>query len=135
MIVDYSKGKIYNVWDNGYNMCYVGSTTQPLSKRMEWHRRDYKQFSKGNRHRITVFNIFDKYGVNNCKIELVENYTCTNKEELQAREGYFIRNTECINRCVPGRSTSEWCEDNKDRVKELKKKKKKKKQKRKKTMV
>ena len=43
-MVDYSKGKIYKIWDNLYTICYVGSTTQPLSKRMVKHRCDYKRY-------------------------------------------------------------------------------------------
>jgi hypothetical protein len=32
-----------------------------------------------------------KYGIENCKIELVEAYPCENKEELRKREGYWIK--------------------------------------------
>ena len=116
-MVDYSKGKIYKIWDNGYNICYVGSTTQPLSKRMECHRRAFKKYLNGEYHNITVFSIFREYGVENCKIEWVENYECNSKEELHSREGYYIKNTDCVNRCIAGRTTQQWKEDNKERVK------------------
>ena len=40
----------------------------------------------------------------NCKIELVENYACNSKEELNAREGFYIQNNECVNKLVAGRT-------------------------------
>ena len=69
---DYSKGKIYRIWDNGFNKCYIGSTISTLSKRMEGHRAKYKQYKSGNHHYTTLFQLFDEYAVSNCKIELLE---------------------------------------------------------------
>ena len=46
--------------------------------------------------------MFEKYGVENCKIYLVELYPCETKEELFAREGYHIKNNKCVNRYVAG---------------------------------
>ena len=39
----YEKGQIYKIVDIGQTKMYIGSTTEPLSKRMERHRSDYKQ--------------------------------------------------------------------------------------------
>ena len=35
----YQNGKIYKIVDNGYNLCYYGSTVQPLSKRLASHKK------------------------------------------------------------------------------------------------
>ena len=43
----YENGKIYKLVDVGYNKCYIGSTCESLSKRMERHRKQYKEYSKG----------------------------------------------------------------------------------------
>ena len=117
-MVDYSKGEIYKIWDNGYNMCYVGSTTQPFSKRMEVHRSKYKAFVNDKYNWISLFDMFDKYGVEKCKIELVENYTFNTKEELHSREGVHQRECTCVNKSIAGRSIQEWREDNKDNIKQ-----------------
>ena len=45
-MVDYRKGQIYKVCDQTFTKCYIGSTTQPLSKRMEKHRSDFKKYLK-----------------------------------------------------------------------------------------
>ena len=49
--------------------------------------------------------MFEEFGLDNCKIELIENFPCNNREELHAREGYHIQQTECINKATPGLNT------------------------------
>ena len=94
----YASGKIYKVVDNAYTMCYYGSTIQLLSRRMVHHRMHYKLFGEGRRDRISVFDIFDAHGIDNCKIELVEECPCESKEHLHKRESFYIQNNECVNK-------------------------------------
>ena len=56
----------------------------------------------------------DEYGVANCKIELIENYPCNSKEELLRREGEYIKNIECVNKCVAGRTAKEYKQEHKE---------------------
>jgi adenylate kinase family enzyme len=108
----YQNGKIYKIVDNGYNLCYYGSTCQPLSKRLSTHKKDYQRYTDGRKDRpITLCKIFDEYGVNNCKIELVELFACNSKEELHKREGEFIRENECVNKFIPGRTQAEYARE------------------------
>ena len=104
----YENGKIYKIVDNGYNMCYIGCTCESLSQRMARHRHHYNSYLKGNHGKTRSFDIFDKYDITNCKIELVENYPCNNKDELRRREGFYIQNTECINKHIAGRTPQEY---------------------------
>ena len=112
----YHNGKIYKIVDVGYNKCYVGSTTEKLSMRMVRHRSDYKRYKNGKINKITSFDLFDKYGIENCKIELVENVKCETKEELLKKEGEYIRQTDCMNKLLVGRTKKEYCEDNREEV-------------------
>ena len=112
----YHNGKIYKIVDVGYNKCYVGSTTEKLSMRMVRHRSDYKRYKNGKINKITSFDLFDKYGIENCKIELVENVKCETKEELLKKEGEYIRQIDCMNKLLVGRTKKEWYEDNKAEV-------------------
>ena len=112
----YHNGKIYKIVDVGYNKCYVGSTTEKLSMRMVRHRSDYKRYKNGKIYKITSFDLFDKYGIENCKIELVENVKCETKEELLKKEGEYIRQIDCMNKLLVGRTKKEWYEDNKAEV-------------------
>ena len=117
MMTDYSKGQIYKVVDNGLNMCYIGSTTQKLCKRMAQHRADFKKKMNDSSYRNTsIFTIFQKYGVENCKVELIEKYPCERKEELMAREGYFIKEMECVNKHIMSRTNKEYYQDNKEYI-------------------
>lgn len=105
----YSKGKIYKIVDNAYNVCYYGSTVQTLSNRMAKHRIDYYNYKNGDKNKFTTaFNIFDEYGIENCKIELVEMFPCHNKDELRKKEGEYIRQNSCVNKSIPCRSKQEW---------------------------
>ena len=107
----YQRGKIYKIVDVGYNKCYIGSTTEKLlSNRMSKHRNHYRNFKQDTANQLyyIVFELFDEFDLTNCKIELIENYPCNSKEELLSREGFYILNTECINKRVAGRTKQQY---------------------------
>lgn len=113
---DYKNGKVYVIRNTENDSVYVGSTTQPLSRRMAGHRGDVDR-------RITkLYNMMNEIGIDKFYIELIENYPCNNKEELFVREGYFIREYDSFkngyNGRIEGRSTKEYREDNKEKRKE-----------------
>ena len=110
----YQNGKIYKIVDVGYNKCYIGSTCEELSQRMARHRNRYTAYKSGKKGKTTCFNIFEEYGVENCKIELVEYCSCDTKEELRRKEGEYIKNTDCVNKIIAGRTVKQYREDNKD---------------------
>ena len=115
----YENGKIYKITDVGYNKCYIGSTCESLSKRMERHRKQYKEYIKGRmKKKTTAIDIFNEFGIENCTIELIENYPCQSKEELFKREGGHIKATECVNRQIAGRTQQEWKLDNPEQARE-----------------
>ena len=115
----YQNGKIYKIVDNGYNKCYIGSTIEALSVRMAKHRSGYRNYLNGGDTRsFKVWDIFDEFGMENCKIELVEEYPCENKIQLQKRECFHIQNINCVNKRVEGRTAQEYREVHKERIKE-----------------
>ena len=102
---DYANGRIYKIepiCEHDENEVYYGSTCQLLCKRMDKHRSDYKCWLNGKRDKTYSYELFDKYGVENCKIYLVELYPCETKEELLSREGHYIKNNKCVNRYAAG---------------------------------
>ena len=77
---DYKKGKIYRIVNDENKKFYVGSTVQPLHKRMNEHRTKHnKCMSK-------------KLGVDikECSIILIENYPCKDKPELLRKEREYF---------------------------------------------
>jgi hypothetical protein len=115
-MVNYNNGKIYAIRSSQSDKIYIGSTVQRLSKRKSQHKEKYLKYLNGKHHYITSFDIL-KY--DDWYIELLENYSCINKEELLKREGELIRDNNCVNRCIAGRSFNVWYEQN--REKQLKK--------------
>ena len=43
------------------------------------------------------FELFDKYGVDNCHILPIHIYECESNNELQARKRFFFKHLPCIN--------------------------------------
>ena len=116
----YHNGKIYQITDIGYNKCYIGSTTESLSLRMARHRANYKSFLSGGKgSHIRLFEIFNEFGIENCKIQLVEYFKCDTLQELQRREGEVIKITDCVNKLVAGRTRKEYRDDNRDKLREI----------------
>ena len=115
----YRNGKIYKVVDNAYTSCYYGSTVEQLSKRMAKHRRDYNLYKEGKKAFYTIYKLCDEFQLENCKIELVELYPCNSKEELAKQEGTYIKDNDCVNKKVEGRSKQQWRKDHPEVAKEI----------------
>ena len=117
---DYANGRIYKIepiCEHDENEVYYGSTCQLLCKRMDKHRTNYKCWLNGSKTYTSSYILFEKYGVENCKIYLVELYPCETKEELFAREGYHIKNNKCVNRIVAGRTQKQYYEEHCEMIK------------------
>lgn len=113
---DYKNAKVYVIRSYQTDDVYIGSTTQKLSKRMASHRRDYKCYLNGKHHYVTSFKLVE---LGDAYIELVEEYPCNSKDELNKREGEVMRTTEnCVNKCIAGRTCKEYREDNRKKIRE-----------------
>jgi Uri superfamily endonuclease len=117
--MDYKNGKIYKLYSPSKNIIYIGSTTQSLSKRLSKHLSDYKMYNNNSKHYYSSFLVLE---CEDYKIELLEEYECNNKQQLEKKEGEYIKNYECCNEFVAGRTRKEWYNDNIDKVKERDKK-------------
>lgn len=117
---DYQNGKIYKIepiCEHEPHDIYIGSTTQQyLSKRFEQHKTMYNKWKDDNKNYISVFEIFDVYGVSNCAIFLVETFPCNSKDELHAKEGEYIKSLQCKNKVVAGRAHSMYYNDNREKI-------------------
>jgi hypothetical protein len=50
---------------------------------------------------------------------LIELFSCNSKDELTARERFYIDTIPCVNHCL--QSKKEWCEANKEAIAEQRK--------------
>ena len=104
-------GIIYKLTDNS-DKVYYGSTKNKLHKRLSNHKNDGECMSR----------YMDS---DSMQIECIEQYYFDTdidyKPFLKKREGYYIRNFECINEKIPGRTTkeskAEYYEKNKEKIK------------------
>lgn len=98
----YEQGKIYKICDISYKKIYYGSTTQSLAQRFGEHRAKYRRYKNGDYNYNTVFLLFEEFGLDKCKIELVELFPCNSKIELHQKEGEYIRINKCVNKNIAG---------------------------------
>ena len=101
---DYSQGKIYKIVCNKTGLVYIGSTCKTLEERLKGHEYDMKRFihirnnlpDKLKKTKFcTSFYIFLN---KDYKIELIENYPCNTRLELETKECEHMRfNQESVN--------------------------------------
>ena len=101
----YNSSKIYKLV-NSQGMTYYGSTINTIEKRKSRH---YCSFKSGT-STYTSKLLFESGLV--VTAELVEHYPCNSKEELEARERYWIEHFPCVNKVIPGRTAKEYYRDN-----------------------
>jgi hypothetical protein len=111
--MDYSQSKIYMIsptlefYDEGD--VYIGSTTQSLDRRLTYHMNN--PFNDKTRNCSSSL-LVNKYSRENLKIELICDFPCKNKTELNNREGQEIKKQKCLNIRVEGRKPYQYREDN-----------------------
>ncbi|ARF12390.1 hypothetical protein Klosneuvirus_5_60 [Klosneuvirus KNV1] len=90
-MTSYQHGKIYKITSDETEQIYIGSTIQPLHKRLIQHRNKYKRYKNGTYHYLSSFEIVN---YDDAVIILIENYPCNTKEELFIREQYWKDNLD-----------------------------------------
>ena len=78
--MDYKNGKIYKIISDETDFVYIGSTTQPLTKRLYCHKIACKKRTS------KVYKIMNEIGADNFRIILIKDFPCERKEQLCAEE-------------------------------------------------
>ena len=97
-------GRIYIIRSKQIDKVYVGSTFETLNERFRLHKLKQDCTS------VEILKYPD------ATIELLECYECENDEELRKREGYYIRQHDCVNVRIAGRTRQEYYQDNKEKI-------------------
>ncbi len=90
--------KLYKIWSPHGDLVYIGSTSQSLCRRFANHRSEFRNRSENQTLGCKSYLIFSAYGLENCKIELIETFESSNIEERRKVEGEYIRNMQCVNK-------------------------------------
>lgn len=102
-MVNYQNGKIYRIPVGDEE--YIGSTAQTLSQR----RNNHFQKSKVANYKLyqAINNLPEQW--NGISLYLLEKYPCNSKEELEARERYWIEQRKpSLNHKIPTRTKAEY---------------------------
>jgi len=105
---DYSKSKIYILRSSQTDKVYVGSTIQSLKERLRQHKKSLKRGSCITSSKIVCYD--------DVEIVLLEDYPCNSKAELSKKEGEYIRELNCVNIRVAGRTKEQYRIDNKEQT-------------------
>ena len=114
MAINYNNSKIYKIVSPTTAKIYIGSTTQPLCKRIAAHLTNYRAYIIDNTKKyMTSYEIL-KLG--DYSIKLIEECNFENREQLRQREGYYIKLNRdiVVNKKIEGRTQKEWESDNKE---------------------
>jgi group I intron endonuclease len=84
----YTKARVYKLTNDQTDDEYVGSTCNPLYKRLGQHKADSTKERCKNR---PLYQLMNKIGKQNFQMVLLEEYPCENREQLRARESYYIK--------------------------------------------
>jgi hypothetical protein len=96
-MVNYQQGKIYKIIDNTNGNIYIGSTCKnTLAQRLSQHTSSYRKYTeKSIGCCLASYHIIKN---EDYKIILIEDFSCENRDQLRAREQYWIDNTVCVNK-------------------------------------
>jgi len=116
---NYQQARIYRIHSPLSSKQYIGSTTQPLAKRLSAHKAAYRRYVRAGEERgwISSFEVLGA-GLDAVRIEEVEECPCACRRELEVRERHHIQcaGEGCVNKNVPGRSKGEWVSANREHV-------------------
>jgi len=112
----YAEGKIYIIKNTINDLVYIGSTIEPLYKRM------YNHTCRKGRIVQPIYGAIKEFGKDCFSIEELEKYPCESKQELHAREGYWIKQYDSVNNgyncCIAGRTNKEYRKENPEKKRE-----------------
>ena len=96
--------------------CVYWKHNTTIKKKNNGHKKNLKDNIKHNR--CSIYNKVVELGKEHLYIELIEHCPRETKEELQKREGHFIRGMGTVNHQKMGRTVSEYQQSYRDNNKE-----------------
>lgn len=120
-------GRIYKIIAINGHESYVGSTFNTIRDRFRKHQITYKRWKEGKYGNCSVFQLFEKYGPENCRSILIKEYEVEDRAHLEVYETLWIKKLKSINTREPcGRilkvmSKKKYRQNNSDKIKEQRK--------------
>lgn len=94
----FKNGKVYRLVHNN-KMIYIGSTTNTLEVRFDYHKKSSEDIN----YNSNLYKYIRENGIDNISIELIENYICNSRDELNAKEAEYIEKNfdQILNQNIP----------------------------------
>ena len=85
---------VYKITNKINGDFYVGSCDRCFKERFKEHCRYYEMYKEGKRNNLhpKLWNAYDKYGIENFSIDIIEILSGKTSEEILEREEFFIHN-------------------------------------------
>ena len=120
--------KIYKIITSlDTNFCYVGHTLKTIKQRWKKHIESFKKWVKSNQMTrkyawFTKATEIEDLELKTFTIELLEETKVKTKDEIKKLERKWIEELNSCNIMIPGRTSKEWENENKDKMKSYYKK-------------
>lgn len=98
-------GRVYKIIHLQSNICYVGSTFNILRQRWQSHKNAFNGFLKNKNRGASIYQYFEKYGIENFKLILIREYEVVDRYHLEAYETLWINKLKSCNKYQPFRIT------------------------------
>jgi len=119
----YNKSIIYQITCNNPQITdtYIGSTTD-FKKRINTHKSNCNNENSKD-YNLKVYQYIRENGNwDNFTFNILEEYSCENKKQLESQERYYIELLKpTLNGRIPTRTVEEYYEDNRDKLLEYQK--------------
>jgi len=109
----FANSKIYRISSSLGDLIYIGSTAGTLDNRFVRHAQDYFTYKRSGKCKVYSCEVFDAYGIANCRIELLHYFPCESKLQLSQEEGrvQLMNLKYLVNKNIAGRSTKQYYAD------------------------
>ena len=110
------QGKIYKLVCKTSGDIYIGSTCCTLKERLGEHINSYTTYINTLGKSMHYKKSYEILEDDNYEMQLLENFPSYGKYFLNRREGWYQKNTKCINKKIAGRNNQEYYLDNKEKI-------------------
>ena len=121
-------GRVYKIIAAQGTECYVGSTFNTTRDRFQNHKGSYHKWLKEGRNKgCSLFDLFEKHGVENCRMILIKEYDVLDRQHLEVYETLWIKKLKAINKIDPSGGLlkrtrqKQYRETNRDKISEYNK--------------
>jgi len=99
--------RFYDIISDLGNMIYTGSTEKTIKRRFSVHKCQYKLWQQGKTNHTGSFDLFEKYGIENCKIKEISSQICdkATRDAIESQRILLHRadiTKVCKNQKLPG---------------------------------